>query len=267
MSQPRPVRKGKAAIRARQHHDSPGFADWDRDLPEDFELVLGPDCPLLQRLLFVAVCDGNLFIGKSDSQGRAEVPLGEVSLYSKGFSPIDEWFVLQSTYPTYFDDYGLRSWVSRKLFRQLLDRLRRLQHSLNDRLLKRKVPLRVIRPCLGWLQLQDTTGRIPALDVEDYDEPNESLAEEEEDGAEHLSPVVPRKQRGMSIEQCCQALKDFLGKGSVPSVELRRFFEGRCSNATLRRALSRLGVLHTKRGFGRTGRWFIMLPNSQGGAK
>jgi len=235
---------------------------------EFFTILLGPDCPHLQRKLFDCLCDAQLEIGRGKAtkqRRRGQLHWSGFRLTSRvGFPLMEEAEVIEIV-------YGAAAEASTALAK-FKGRLRSLQHAVNDRLMKHKAPFHVKRPAPGWLQLEDMTGAIGST------EPVENLpkaVQQRMDSATSLDEALeiyvsyPAKKedtqpspRILNCADCESVLQNLLVSGPRPMSDLRAAC-GNCSDATFRRAQKRLALVKFRQGYGAAGLWFAALPGRQ----
>jgi hypothetical protein len=209
-------------------------------------ILLGEDCPPLQLRLFHVLCDGQLFWTRA--RDRKRLSFAPVTMYLEHLGPLAEDEVAEAVYQ--LEPLAMEG---PKALRHRTN-LRRLQSDLNNRLLTRKTPFRVVRPVPGWLLLWDTTdadapARVRAERLGHRREPRRG---KEGDGG---------AARVRTLEECLIAIREFLAGGPKGSAEL----DGHCAAhgfrpTTIRRARRSLGVKPYREGFGGEGRWLVRLP-------
>jgi hypothetical protein len=230
---------------------------------EGVQALLGSDCPPLQRQLFDVVCDGNLFW--INAAGRKPLPFGAVTAYLEYLAPLHEEDVIEILYQVEWDSLKPRDRI------RLRARLRRLQSDFNNRLLKRKVPLRVVRPADGWLFLWHTADARALAEAK-------NLVADARPSAEAKDQMVPRamgarrlaggsegrdRPRAVppTVEECLTLIRKYLAKGPRGSKALDDHCASKgCRPGTIRRARKKLGVEVYHEGFGAAGRWLARLP-------
>jgi hypothetical protein len=197
------------------------------------------------------LCDGNLFW--INAAGRKPLHFGAVTAYLEHLAPLHEEEVIPILYQVEWESLNPQNRI------RLRARLRRLQTDFNNRLLKRKVPLRVVRPADGWLFLWDTTDARALAEAKDQMVPRAMGARRLAGGSEGRDRprAVPP-----TVEECLTLIRKYLAKGPRGSKALDGHCAARgCRPGTIRRARKTLGVKVYRKGFGTGGRWLARLPS------
>jgi hypothetical protein len=203
-------------------------AKWERDRKD----LLGHDCPPLQAKLFWCL-KGE---GPLTEEEVCELVYGVPSRYSSE-SKKPKWFQL-----------------SDRERKRLQNRLHTLQKELNDRLKKRKIKLRIVRPETGHLKLESlapTTKSEPKLPYAASVRLEELLAK--------AGPYIP--ESFSPAKEWVHFLKYELRSGEwLGAVELQKEAKEKgCSPSKYRKALSLLPIERTCKRVAGVNRWYIRL--------
>jgi hypothetical protein len=260
--------------------------------------LLGRQCPKKPRQLFLALCDGKLRVDSATGPPTSErasftlttdyrgTPPTRIAIELRNRGSLSEEQVIEIVYGAtkreeendehpnmlnalrYFSEEAYE--VRAALVRRCRTRLRQLVKVVNDRLKRRGVPLRIVRPYRGWLYLWHT------VDVQAFSDAREDLAASAADLrlfdrdfeawrrqrdrliAELLDDEKGERGRRADLEACKAFLRAELAGGPKPVKVVQRAWEHRGGKpSTLKWARKQLRV----KAFRQHGQWWIELPS------